>query len=173
MQKLGESYSTGKDGEKDTWVYLKKYRFVRPSKEQRNEIEIRFEQKGIAIKKRGFDVVNQDSLSKSRTKLPVLYEVKSCGSKRGKSIAEGFKGFGFTLTDAERKNAKILGAYYKFIFVNVATSRHLVLNLGEFFDKKFSRIYPTWSVFITADLIDRNSLFQRRGRAPDKSTVKR
>jgi len=149
MPKLGDSYSTGKGGEKDTWSYLSNLGFVRPSKEQRKSIESIFKERGIVINKRGFDVINKNW---NKNDPPVLYEVKSCGSVRGKKIAEGFKGLGFTLTEAEKKNAEALRENFQFIFVNVATQKHLIVRLEEFFHSKHARIYPTWSVFIITDL---------------------
>lgn len=149
MPKLGDSYSTGKGGEKDTWSYLSNLGFVRPSIEQRKYIESLFKDMGILINKRGFDVINKNW---NEIDPPVLYEVKSCGSVRGKNITEGFKGLGFTLTEAEKKNAEALRENFQFIFVNVATQKHLIVSLDEFFHPKNSRIYQTWSVFITTDL---------------------
>lgn len=163
MPKLGESYSTGKDGEKETWVYLEEYGFFRPSQEHRNLIAVGFERQGIKINKRGFDVVHKNDLQALTYKTPeCLYEVKSCGAKRGQSIFTGFKGLGFTLTQAEKDNAERLGDAYKFIFVNIASREHLILDLRQFFDEKVSRIYPTWSIFIKTSLTQSEGSIEER-----------
>jgi len=152
MAKSGKSYATGKRGEQDTWTYLAEHGFVRPDSKQRRVLRLRFQKEGLAIQARGFDVVRQEELLGD--KLPVLYEVKTCGRKQGDRVSPGFSGFGFTLTGNERHNAKVLGPeLYKFIFVNLSSRKHLIVSLDEFFNDKVSRIYPTWSIFIKKDII--------------------
>lgn len=154
MSKLGDSYSTGKTGETDTWSYLEQYGFIRPSNKQRNDIQKFFAGQGIRINKKAFDVLHKDDLDYLNIEAaPCLYEVKTAGKSRKKIISKTFKGFGFTLTGHEKENAEVLESLYKFIFVDLKEGRHIIVDIDQFFDHNFATIYPTWSVFIKTDLV--------------------
>jgi hypothetical protein len=160
MGRHSESYLTGKAGESQTWDYLARAGYIRPSAKQRANIIAAFKQGGVTVHKRGFDVVpfefaaaldSVEVLVKQRARLRLL-EVKTCGANRKAEVSAGFKGLGFTLTNKERQNAEALGDQYRFLFVNLRAGVHRECALIDFFVEGRARIYQTWSVFLTQDL---------------------
>ncbi len=154
------NYGSGKIGEAETKGYLAKAGFVRPSAKQRKNIVTAFAGHGVTVHKSGFDVVRAEDASfldavneiEKRLEEFRLYEVKTCGAARKSEVSAGFKGLGFTLTDKEHHNAKVLGPQYRFLFVNLRTRAHRECALTDFFLDGRARIYQTWSVFLTQDL---------------------
>jgi hypothetical protein len=155
-----DGYEVGKKGESEVWHYLHEAGYVRPTRTQRANIAQAFADSGKVIHKSGFDVVDvrqvkwldSPDLLMSKIEKIVLFEVKAAGKNRRASISDGFKGFGFTLTENERKNAEALGDQYKFVFVNLQNRSHHKCSIDDFFSTEKARIYSTWSVFLTEDV---------------------
>ena len=71
MPKLGDSYNTGKGGEKDTWAYLAEHGYVRPTNSERQAIVELFAKENIIVNKRGFDVISLEGARRTRPWLQV------------------------------------------------------------------------------------------------------
>lgn len=161
MERRGANYGSGKETESQTWAYLDGKGFVRPNAAQRANIVAAFRQNGVVVEKSGFDVVRaEDALYlnsvdeiQKRLKQLRLYEVKTCGAARKSEVTAGFKGLGFTLTQKEHHNAEVLGLCYRFLFVNLRIGTHRECSLNDFFREGRARIYQTWSVFLTEELL--------------------
>jgi len=152
MKDIQKNHSIGKKGESETWPFLEKNGYIRPSKDQRKKIIEYFEKNGKQIEERGFDVISNDEICLIGKKMITLYEVKTTGVRRGKYIEDDFIGLGFTLSEKEKNNAEILKSKYKFIFVNLHKEKFKIYNLNDFFNNRISNIYKTWSIFITKGL---------------------
>ena len=142
---MKNSYQKGKDGEKQSDLYLKKFGFVRPAPDKRKNIAQEYKKVGLLINPKGFDLIKKEEIDNP---LPTLYESKTAGADRRTLIGENWKGFGFTLTSAEEENAHILGEKYKFIWLDLKKQDHKILHLGDFLTEEKARIYYTKSVFI-------------------------
>jgi len=153
MEDKQKNHNIGMRGERETWPFLEKNGYIRPSKEQRKEIKDFYSKNRKEIKGKGFDVISKKEVSLIGKKPITLYEVKTAGLERGKKIGNKFKGFGFTLSINEKQNANILNDKYKFIFVNLYKETFKVYKLDDFFNNKdISSCYKTWSVFIKHDI---------------------
>ena len=152
MKYIRKNHSIGKKGESETWPFLEKNGYIRPSSAQRKKIKEFFEKQGKQIEESGFDVISQNEVCLIGKKTITLYEVKTTGKKRGEFIGDNFKGLGFTLSEKEKNNAEILKNKYKFIFVNLHKEKFKVYKFNDFFNTRISNIYKTWSIFITKDL---------------------
>jgi hypothetical protein len=154
------SYSDGKTAELQTWEYLREAGFVRPFPEQRLKIKEAFLQRGIQIHSSAFDVVLATDMSTLDSPAQLLqhlgdlllFEVKTSGIASKTKVTPGFCGLGFTLTSKKHHNATVLGAQYRFLFVNLRTRSHRQCELSDFFIDGRARIYQTWSVFLKQDL---------------------
>jgi len=148
MKDMQKNHSIGKRGEKETWPFLEKNGFIRPSKDQRKMIKEFYEKRGKQIEKKAFDVISLDEIGFIGKKAITLYEVKTTGVERGKFIDEDFKEFGFTLPEKEINNAEVLKSKYKFIFVNLYSGIFKLYRLNDFLNENISNYYKTYSVFI-------------------------
>jgi hypothetical protein len=155
-----QSYSDGKFAELQTWEYLRRAGFVRPSPYQRLNIKAAFSERGVEIHSTAFDALlgktvgiidSPLKLRKGLDKL-LLFEVKTSGTRSKTKVSAGFNGLGFTLTIKEHHNATVLGAQYRFLFVSLRTLSHRHCLLSDFFSVDRARIYQTWSVFLKTDL---------------------
>jgi hypothetical protein len=170
MPKESQNYNSGKCQEKEAYVYMRQYGFVRPDNNQRKIIEeALYKVFGAEIKRSAFDLVPEKILpfcndgdnlanciiqsglgNKSYPEL-VLYEMKSAGSKRQQKIKQNWKGFGFTITQNEEHNWVELGDDgYKFIFVDLCSTpaRYRILNRAEWDNPENCRPYTTRSIWI-------------------------
>ena len=77
--------------------------------------------------------------------------MKSIGKKR-KIINEKSKGAGFTFTEFEEKNAKLLGEKYKVLIINLFTKSYQLTDIENILNNKTNRIYKTYSVFLETEL---------------------
>jgi hypothetical protein len=152
MDDIEKNHSVGKKGESETWPFLEKKGYIRPSNRQRKQIKEFYEKKGITIETRGFDVLSFNEISLIGKKAITLYEVKTTGRKRGEFVGENFIGLGFTLSGKEKNNADKLKSKYKFIFVNLYKETYKIYTLKDFFNSNIANIYQTWSIFITKGL---------------------
>lgn len=160
MSKKSENYEAGKRGERECFVYLQNLGYHCPNDRQRKNLALAYLERGIELKKRGFDCVELkwlaalNDLEKLRSVLDsiCLFEVKASGAKRRASVSPGFVGFGFTLTGSELSNARALGRNFRFLLVNSQTQSQTSVALEDFFNEEFSRIYPTYSIFIRKDI---------------------
>jgi hypothetical protein len=141
---LKDSYQAGKNGEKESDVFLKNHGFYRPSKKRRAKIKEQYKSAGISIKETAFDLVRKDD----DASLPTLYELKTAGRNRIAAIGKNWKGLGFTLTESEEENALLLAGKYKFIFLDLKSERYKILSLSDFLNEQNARVYRTKSVFI-------------------------
>jgi hypothetical protein len=153
------NYTIGNSGETNSKHYLQDNGFVFLTNTQKKHISGLYSLKGIQVKFNGFDCIhiedynrlfNQDSVND--LDLPILYELKTTGEKRGEKINEGFKNLGFTLTKNELDNANNLSENFKFIFLNLFRKTHKIVKLEDFFNDEKARLYPTYSVFIKEDI---------------------
>jgi len=153
MKDNTKNHNQGKKNENDTWPFLEKNGYIRPSKDQRKEIKEFYSNQGKTLKGIGFDVISLDEVCLIGKKEITLYEVKTAGEKRGIFIGEGFNKFGFTLSINEKNNADILKNKYKFIFVNLYRKKFKIYKLSDFFKNNINaKTYQTWSIFIKKDL---------------------
>ena len=154
-------YEAGKQGEQDSWEVLCELGYIRPTPKQRDNIVSAFAHHGKIVNPRAFDLIKkgEEGLLNNRSELiksiptkgcPTLFELKTAGKDRRKNIGEDFTGLGFTLTQKEKENAETLKSNYKFLFLNLKTKKHKICNLQDFFNEAVSRIYPTWSIWVTA-----------------------
>tara|TARA_Y100000034_G_scaffold93315_1_gene112915 strand:- start:435 stop:878 length:444 start_codon:yes stop_codon:yes gene_type:complete len=143
------SYQKGKKGEKDSEAYLKNFGFIRPGEGERENIKQKYERAGILIKETAFDYIEEQEVD---SPLPTLYELKTAGKDRIEEVGDGWKGFGFTYTNNEARNAKALGEKYKFIFLDLKKQCHKILNERDFLNDEASLIYETKSIFIRCPL---------------------
>lgn len=165
MARTSDSYDAGKDGEAQTWDFLRSRGYCRPTPAQRRNIADALEARGTAINERGFDAFHEDFLPvvdsvdalKECHERIKLYEVKTCGANRRAEVSPGFRGLGFTLTRKEVDNALLLGSQYRFLFVNLRTHQYRECALEDFFNTEHSRVYETWSVFLTRELPEADS----------------
>jgi hypothetical protein len=114
MDDLQKNHSIGKKGESETWPFLEKHGYIRPSNNQRKQIKEFYKKKGIIIENRGFDVISLSEVSLIEKKAITLFEVKTTGRKRGEFVGKDFIGLGFTLSEKEKSNAEKLKNKYKF-----------------------------------------------------------
>ena len=152
MQNIQKNHIVGKKGESETWPFLEKNGYIRPSKAQRKIIKEFYLKQGKEIKGSGFDVISLDEACLIGEKELTLYEVKTTGTGRGEFIESNFVNFGFTLSENEVNNAREFGNKYKFIFVNLHKKIFRIYNLNDFFNEEVSKFYSTWSVFIKREI---------------------
>jgi hypothetical protein len=150
-----KNYDQGKKNEKNSWSVMSKKGFVKPTSEQKRNIEFALESVGKPIKTRGYDLIHIDvvplikdkNLARLHVDKIVLYELKTAGVKRETPLKEDFANFGFTYSGNEECNYHMLGSeQYKFIFLNLATEEARLLDESDW--KPYARLYPTTSVFV-------------------------
>ena len=150
-----KNYDQGKKNEKNSWSVMSAKGFVKPTSEQKRNIEFAFESVGKSIKTRGYDLIHIDtvplikdkSTSKKWVKKLVLYELKTAGANRKEPLKKDFANFGFTYSGNEEYNYHTLGnEQYKFIFLNLATEEARLLDESDW--KPRARLYSTTSVFV-------------------------
>ena len=139
------NHDTGKKGEKASEVYMSAHGFKRADKKLRADMESRYKKAGYSIQSTAFDYVKVSELDDA---LPTLYELKTAGEKRKTEVGDDWNTFGFTYTEKEERNAKLLGKKYKFIFLDLKKKRHIVLNERDWLNETNARIYQTKSIFI-------------------------
>ena len=159
-----EKTSYNSKPEKESISLLKNHGYYVPDKEKVIKIINAFNENNIDIDllkknksgRKGFDLikeknkVNWDS-NQSIFKNILIIELKSIGKKR-KIINEKSKGAGFTFTEFEEKNAKLLGEKYKVLIINLFTKSYQLTDIENILNNKTNRIYKTYSVFLETEL---------------------
>ena len=123
--------------------------YVIPTARQKKNLVVAFAKKDMIVYGKAFDIlhlkgpVNLDSLEEVESHLDniLVCEIKSTNQV----FADDFRGYFFGLTAAEVLVAQSLKDRFRFIFVNIATGKHLELPLNQVFAKARG-IYPTWSI---------------------------
>jgi hypothetical protein len=123
--------------------------YVIPTGRQKKNLVVAFAKKDMIVYGKAFDIlhlkraVNLDSLDDVESRLDdiLVCEIKSTNQE----FADDFRGYFFALTAAEVLVAQSLKTRFRFIFVNIATGKHLELPLNQVFAKARG-IYPTWSI---------------------------
>jgi hypothetical protein len=123
--------------------------YVIPTGRQKKNLVVAFAKRDMIVYGKAFDIlhlkgaVELDSLDDVESRLDdiLVCEIKSTNQE----FADDFRGYFFALTAAEVLVAQSLKARFRFIFVNIATGKHLELPLNQVFAKARG-IYPTWSI---------------------------
>ena len=139
------NHEAGKKGEKASETYMITLGFIRADKKIRREAEEKYKKKGILIEGSGFDYIKASEMNDP---LPTLYELKTAGANRKTEVGDDWKGLGFTYTQKEEYNARVLWEKYRFIFLDLKKQRHVFLSENDFLKDARARIYPTKSIFI-------------------------